>query len=146
MPRAVIDTNVLISGIISERGAPSRVINMARDNRFTLVTSPTLIGEFISTSGHPHITGKYKQIIEQIDAIVNFLLLAAEVVDGIPKEKVIVDDPADDAVLACAIEGKAEFIVSGDSHLLNLKEYQGIKIVAAKQFLEILEAKGGSYA
>ena len=57
-----------------------------------------------------------------------------------PKEsiKVIKDDPKDDMVLECAVEGKADFIVSGDPHLLKLKEFRSIKIVTPKQFLDLL--------
>ena len=55
-------------------------------------------------------------------------------VDAIPA------DPADNMVLACAVEGHANYIVSGDTHLLSLREYAGIPIITARAFLEILEA------
>ncbi|MGD0972344.1 MAG: PIN domain-containing protein [Desulfobaccales bacterium] len=50
----------------------------------------------------------------------------------------VADDPADDLVLACALEGNADFIISGDKHLLNLRNYQGIKMVTPAEFLESL--------
>ncbi len=52
---------------------------------------------------------------------------------------IIKEDPADDRILECAVEGEAEYLVSGNKHLLNLKEFQGIKILTAKLMLEILE-------
>jgi predicted nucleic acid-binding protein len=51
----------------------------------------------------------------------------------------VADDPADDLVLACAVEGNADFIISGDHHLLDLENYQGIKIVNPARFLDLLE-------
>jgi len=50
----------------------------------------------------------------------------------------VADDPADDLVLACALEGNADFIISGDKHLLNLRNYQGIQMVTPAEFLESL--------
>jgi predicted nucleic acid-binding protein len=57
-------------------------------------------------------------------------------------ERVISDDPKDDAILACAVEGRANYIVSGDEHLLKLREHRGIKILTPREFVEqVLHAK-----
>jgi len=53
--------------------------------------------------------------------------------------EVIMEDPSDDKYLSCAIDAKVDFIISGDIHLLNLGEYEGIRIVTPAQFLEIME-------
>jgi putative PIN family toxin of toxin-antitoxin system len=62
------------------------------------------------------------------------------------KKKLIVvqDDPDDNKFIECALEGKADYIVSGDTHLLNLKEYEGMKIINASEFLTVFYKKSHS--
>ncbi len=73
---------------------------------------------------------------EQKESFSSILLEVAEMIEITGKIKVIKDDPDDDIIIETAIVGRADYIVSGDPHLLNLKEFAGIKIVTAKEFLE----------
>ncbi|MFQ6057884.1 MAG: putative toxin-antitoxin system toxin component, PIN family [Anaerolineae bacterium] len=132
------DTNILISGTIVEQGASAKVVDAARRGRIRLVVSPLLLEEYVEVIKRPHIADKYQEITARVDVIVNFLRVHALMVAGVPKERVVLDDPDDDAVIACALEGNAEYIVSGDPHLKALGEYKGIKIVTAKELVTIL--------
>lgn len=69
----------------------------------------------------------------------NLRVVAKEVLKKLPKIKVIERDPKDDPVLACALKVEADYIVSKDDHLKDLKEYRGIKIVSSQEFLELLK-------
>jgi hypothetical protein len=110
-------------------------VNAARNKLFALVISPLLLEEYIEVVHRPHIAEKYKKITERADAIVNFLRMNAILVAGTPTERIVPDDPNDDVVIACAIEGDADYIVSGDSHLTNLGKYRSIKILTPKEFV-----------
>lgn len=69
----------------------------------------------------------------------------AWIVEGEEIVDVIKDDPADNKYLACAYEGEADYIVSGDHHLLDLGSYQGIDIIKAREFLSLWATHGKSY-
>jgi putative PIN family toxin of toxin-antitoxin system len=74
----------------------------------------------------------------QIEEFVDGLRAAATVVAGDVEVSVVADDPDDNVILACAVEGGADYIVSGDVHLLNLKTYRGIRLVTAREFMILL--------
>lgn len=79
---------------------------------------------------------------ETIDRIARFIYQFSEFV--VPEEKIefIEDDPKDDRFLTAAIAGKLDFIVSGDKHILNLKEFRSIPIITGRAFLDWLKANG----
>ncbi len=134
-PRIVLDTNVLISASLAEHGFSASIIRAVRRQRVRLVLSPYILNEFSGVAHRPHIVRKYKGINDRIDALVRFLNLRSVVVEPREIERVIIDDPKDDAILACAFIGKAEFIVTGDEHLLNLGSYRGIRILNPRDFV-----------
>ena len=136
--RAVLDTNVLVSGLVSEEGAPRRILDAWLDGRYTLVISLYLVEELIHVLSYPRIAKRLRLDEEELSAILAALLSRAEVTPGRLRLPGVTRDPKDDAVVACAKEGKADYIVSGDQDLLILGEYEGIRIVTPRQFVEIL--------
>ncbi|MFH1773806.1 MAG: putative toxin-antitoxin system toxin component, PIN family [Methanobacteriota archaeon] len=133
MVRAVFDTNVLVSGILRS-GKIKTLVDAAVDGRIQLITSEEIIDEFSRVIKRP----KFKLSKEQQNIFVNFVANLASVVETKSDFKVIKDDPADDIILNCAFDGKADYIVSGDEHLLKLKNFRGIKIVSPKEMMEAL--------
>ncbi len=138
MHRAVIDTNVLISGIIQKSGFPYKVINFWEQGSLILITSIEMIDEVRRVLNYPKIKVKYRLDAGEIKQTILNLLKYSTLIGDIPILHVIKEDHADDKILATAIEGKADFIISGDFHLLNLKSYRGIEIITAKRFCEIM--------
>jgi hypothetical protein len=136
--RAVLDTNVLISGLVSEEGAPRRILDAWLEDRFTLVLSLYLIEEMVHVLSYPRIVKRLRLDEEELAPILAALLSRAEVVPGRLRLPGVTRDPKDDPVVACAREGRADYIVSGDQDLLVLGEYEGIRIVTPRQFVEIL--------
>lgn len=140
MIRVVLDTNIVVSAFFWG-GLPREVLNAARNKHCEIVTSEVLIEELKDVISRP----KFVQQLERIDETVETLIregyqMLVEIVQPAKIEPVISDDPDDDAVIACALGGAADYIVSGDQHLLELGQYNGIRIVTVKQFLEdILE-------
>lgn len=134
-PSVVLDTNVLISASLSEKGFSAIILRAARQRRVRVIISQYILDEYANVMRRPHITRKYKEIEERLDSIVRFLNVRATLVAGQPVERVIPSDPKDDAILACAVQGKAQYIVSGDEHLKQLALYRGIKILTPRDFV-----------
>jgi putative PIN family toxin of toxin-antitoxin system len=138
LPKVVLDTNTIISGMIVQAGTPAAVLRAWLANMFVMVTSPALIDEFARVAQRPHLQ-KYGLTDDRIKEMTFLLWARAVVTPGNLEVKAVEADPDDDKFLACALEGQAEYIVSGDHHLLNLKEYQRVRVVLAGDFLRALE-------
>jgi putative PIN family toxin of toxin-antitoxin system len=139
MLRVVLDTNIFISYLMVKAGIPSQLFNAWRALRYILVTSPAMIAEIRATAAYPRIRRKYHFTDEDVDDLINLLQMNAIVVAGKANVRnIIPEDPDDEKVLACTVEGRADLIVSGDHHLLNLEQYRGIRILTPAQFLSQL--------
>ncbi|MBX3234732.1 MAG: putative toxin-antitoxin system toxin component, PIN family [Nitrospiraceae bacterium] len=138
MPRAVLDTNTLISALITPKGTPARIVQAWRDGRFDLVTSPPLLSEFRSAISRPKIRTRYNLSTTDIREILKLLTGATILVGTGTLPPVTLRDPDDLPVLSCAIEGKADYIVTGDNDLLVLERYQKILIVRPSAFLRLI--------
>ena len=129
--RVVIDTNVLISAIFWS-GKPKRILNMARRGDFTFITSEALLQELKRVLSED----PFRLEDEEISKIENSIREIAEIEK--PQTKVQeCRDEADNRVLECAIEGRADYIVTGDEDLLGLTSFRGVRIAKVADFLRI---------
>jgi len=127
--RVVLDSNILISGLISPSGAPGRLLDALYAGRFTLISSEEQISEFRRASRYPHVATR----INRIDAgvVVNAVRALAHMIERLPVVS-LSPDPHDDFLLAMAQAGKAHYLVSGDkSGLLALGKIGHTNIVTA---------------
>ena len=138
--RAVLDTNFLVSGLMAKEGAPHQILDAWLKDRFTLVTSLYLVEELVHVLSYPRIAERLRLDEEELTAILAALLSKAEVTSGQLCLPGVTRDPKDDSIVACAKEGEADYIVSGDQDLLVLGEYEGIQVVTPRQFVEILSS------
>ena len=125
MQKIVLDTNVLISGIIAH-GYSAAILNADRSGDLQLITSAHLLDEFSDVISRRHIARKYPLAASQAETLLDYFRAFATITPGIPDPVQISTDRDDDYVLACALDQQAKIIVSGDPHLLELKSYQGI--------------------
>jgi len=144
--KVVLDANLFISATIESRGKPARILDIWRANRFDLVMRADIIEEIREVLGRPRIRERHQWTNEEIERFVDDLEELPIVTPGKLVVKAIADDPDDNMYLACAIEGEADYIVSGDQHLLRLGAYKGIRIVTPTQFLEIIEGESSHHA
>lgn len=142
MRRAVLDTNVIVSSVISRKGAPFQLMETWEKGGFQLVTSEKIIEETIRVISEPRVKDRFHITDERIQRLIKsltknaiFAFGEADVAGTIP------DDPSDEKFLSAAILEKASFIISGDKHLLDLKTFQGITILTPRQFLDSLDAE-----
>jgi putative PIN family toxin of toxin-antitoxin system len=143
MLRVVLDTNVIVSGTISSSGPPYEVLEAWRHRKFALTTSPKILREVERVFSYPRIKDPYHLDTKTIKAILARLNKYSVVTQGKLKFNEIKEDPPDNMFLACAKEGAADFIVTGDDHLLDLGAFQGTPIVTPRHFLEILKERMG---
>ena len=135
--RAVIDTNILISGLVSKRTYPAKVLDLWIMNRFEPVISNEIVKEYSTVL----VRDKFSclgSVKERLDLLNKFLSLE-HVIMAYPLQKadIIKDDPKDNIFLECSIAGNCKFVVSGDQHLLRLKEYGDTRIVTAEEFVRM---------
>jgi len=129
--RAVIDTNVLISAIFWT-GSPKRLLNRVRRGEVTFVTSRVLLDELKEILVRPDKPFKLSE--EEADRVVKAMQNVAEVVETQSQVRVCRDEK-DNKVLECAVDGRAEWIITGDAHLLELQSFKNVRIVTVAEFL-----------
>jgi putative PIN family toxin of toxin-antitoxin system len=136
--RAVVDTNVLVSALISVGSPPDQVLQAWRRGAFELVISLPLLDELERVLPRAKIASRVRWTDQRLASFVGQLRRKATVVN--PKEplEVITGDPDDNRVLEAAAEGGADYIVTGDGDLLDLARYETTGIVTPARFLAIL--------
>jgi len=136
--KVVLDANVLISALIKHGKSRELLLKIVKKN-IKLVLSRGILEEFLEVTE----TSKIRKYINE-DEVIAFLRLLGTVATTIKVRsvfKVVKEDPDDDIVLRTAYDGKAEYIVSGDKHLLSLAKFRKIKIVKVHQMIDILEGE-----
>lgn len=132
--RAVIDTNILVSGLIRKQGLPGQVLRRLRDGDFSIIYSVPIMVEVVDVLSRPQIQRKYQVMSDDITALINLVRLRGELVS--PNRKIdTCRDPKDNRFLESAIEGDADMIVSGDKDLLDLVDFETIPIISTAEFL-----------
>jgi len=135
--RVVIDTGVLVSGLIRPQGTTGEVLLALREGKLTVLYSNETIMEIIDVLGRDKFRLKYHILPDDISALINLIRLRGEVV--IPKQKVAdCRDPKDDKFLDAALSGNADYLVSGDLDLLSMNPYQSIPIITPAEFLAMI--------
>jgi putative PIN family toxin of toxin-antitoxin system len=133
----LLDANVLISATIRPSGPPGQIIVALLAEAFELVLSPAIIEEVETALALP----KIRKYLGQPDEAPRWLADIVALADLVPDAGSVTGvsrDPADDFVLAAAVEGRADAIVTGDDDLLVLGEHQGIVIVTPRVFLDMI--------
>jgi hypothetical protein len=138
MIRAVVDTNLIVSALFWG-GLPRALLDAAKARKFRMVVSNPLVIELKEVMARPKFADRLAEIGETVESLLETDYFAlVEVVEAANIEPVVIDDPDDDILIACALGGAASYIISGDHHLLNLGQYLNITVVTASQFLEHL--------
>ena len=139
MLRAVLDANIIISALIQPKGASGRILtSLLEKSSFELVVSPAILAEIRRSLSYPKVRKYIKASQEELDLWVAAIELVAQPVEGKLRIHAVGEDPDDDKYIEAAVEGLAQFVVTGDKHLLSLKSYENIRIVTPRVFLDLL--------
>jgi putative PIN family toxin of toxin-antitoxin system len=132
MRRVVIDTNVMVSAYLG--GRLETIIVAWIEGKFVLTVSNQIVNEYINVLSRP----KFKIARAELDDFAALILSKAEFVVPGENIRVVEADPSDNKFLEAAVTGQADYIISGDKHLRDLKEFRGIAILTPSAFLEQL--------
>ena len=133
--KVVLDTNVLISALI-KAGKPRELFFRLAEEKM-LILSRQILEEFLEVAEDPRVKKYVKE--QETAAFLNSLRDATKIVEVKSKFRAVKGDPDDDVFVNTAYDGKADYIVSGDNHLLSLGEFREIKIVTVDEMLKILK-------
>jgi putative PIN family toxin of toxin-antitoxin system len=129
MIRAVLDTNIFISALFW-KGSPHKIVRRGLAGEFVIIISQEIIAEITETLGQ-----KFKLPSNEIETFIEVIVLGSETIRPSSRIHAIIEDPADNKIIECAIAGEANYVVSGDRHVLNLQRYRGVAIVTPRSFL-----------
>jgi putative PIN family toxin of toxin-antitoxin system len=135
--KAVLDTNVLVSAFLRSKGKPAQIL--AQGSKFELLLCEEMLDELLDVLNRPRIQRKQPCPQDQLLEYLRRLRVDSTLVTILEVENIVLHDPPDNIVLACAVEGGADYLVSGNKHLLDLEKHRRVKIVTPAQFLEILQ-------
>lgn len=138
--RAIIDTNVLLSGLLWH-GPPHTLLDRVRDGTVTLISSPALLAELSDVLARPKFDLILKRSNTSHERSLAEIQALAEVITPQDLPTPICRDPDDDQILALALAAQADLIVSGDKDLLDLHSFQNIPILTPAEALPRIEAQ-----
>jgi uncharacterized protein len=135
--RLLLDTNVVV-GALLWRGPPEQLMSLAVEQELELISSPVLLAELRRTFGYPRLAKRLAALQTDVDTLMHSYQAIVTQVDPEQVERVVPGDSDDDHVIAAAVAAQAQWIVSGDRHLLSLGSHQGVAILGVRQALERL--------
>jgi len=132
MIKVVLDTNVIVSGFNFPKSNPGRILTLVASGEITNFVSKPILEETKRI-----LADSFSWTREEVEEAEFWLKTFSKAVNPKVRLTVIADEP-DNRILECAVAGKADFIISGDHHLTDLKYYQGIKIINPTTFLDLI--------
>ena len=133
MIRVTADSNIYISAL-NFGGTPLRLLDLATEGEIILSSSAWIISEIREV-----LNMKFGWPMEDVNRAEEFIFSITEPVRVEPELNVIHEDPDDNHVLECALADRSEYIVTGDKHLLKLRQFANIRIMKVADFIELLE-------
>ncbi len=139
MIRVVLDTNIIVSATILRKGHSAQVLDLWREEKIELAVSLPILEEMGKVLKRARIIRQQSMTQQDVKTLIEGFRESGVLTSGRLDLEVVREDPEDDKFIICAVEAGADYIVSGDTHLLKLKEYQGIRIVPPREFLMLME-------
>ena len=138
-PKVVLDANVWVSALLWG-GKPAAIIRAAEESKLVIVVSEAIMGEISQVLAYPKLAKVYQAEGLHLEELIEAVLCVVKFVEVTQKVKVVVEHPADDKFIECALAARANYLVSGDRHLLKVGNYKRTRIVTVNEFLQIIES------
>ncbi len=140
--RITLDTNVLVSAFIAKHGHPANLLELVLTlEDIELVLSVPILKELQDVLSRREVRTRFSYSERDVKKIIKTLFNSAKIASIKSRFRIVEEDPKDDLVINTAYEGKSDYIVSGDQHLLKLGRFRHIRIVKPRQMLEIISRK-----
>ena len=136
--KAVLDTNILVSRFLVPAGKSAHIVSHWENGTFELLVSQAIISECARVLRYPRIRRKYAYTDEEVEGYLTLLQSQASMTQPEISLNVVLADTDDNRIVECALAGEADYIVTGDNHLLNLRSYSGMQIITPATFLLLL--------
>lgn len=140
----VVDTNIFISALIIPQSKPAKIITHIKQNMFDLVISHPLLQELEDVLKRSKYEKRYHISKNTTQKLISYIRQNSRIVEQLNKPKIEIRDIKDTTILATAIDGKADFLITGDNDLLMLKDAPAIsplKIITVDNFIKLIEAE-----
>jgi putative PIN family toxin of toxin-antitoxin system len=138
MMRVVLDTSVIVSGMISPHGTPAKIITHWLGGRFILLYNDSMLAELADVFSRAWLKKRLAGVPDKTLDFLEAVVILGEYVGGYANVHNLVRDPFDEMFLICTQAGKADYLVSGDKDLLAIREHAGAKILIPAAFLQLL--------
>lgn len=129
----VVDTNVYVSGLLWT-GLPHDLLSAAEKGQLTLVATPAIIEEVREVLARPKFAARMSTLTTPVDELMASFLGIVQIIQEPKVVRIVRADPDDDKFIACAVAARVRWLISGDTHLLSMKQYRNIRIVTPQQF------------
>jgi hypothetical protein len=138
MLRVVLDANIFVSAVLKPHSGLAQIFEWVKEDKIRLVLSHDILSEIKAVLLYPKIRKRHRQTQEEIEEFLRKAVRISIVIQGKIHADTIKEDPSDNKYLSAALEAKADFIISGDHHLKDLKTFQGIRILAPSTFIALM--------
>jgi hypothetical protein len=139
MTKVVLDANVFVIALLTPGSNASTILDLVKTRKLELLVSKSIMAQIAVVLQYPKIKKRHHLVSEAVDEFIDDCTQFATVTQERIRVEVVKNAPADDKYLACAAEGKADFIISGDHHLTDIETFRGIRIVDPAEFLRIVK-------
>ena len=139
----VLDTNVWVSAMVWG-GLPASIVKAAEDGKVLILISEEIAEEISRTLAYPRLRETYEEAGVKREELMEAVLRIGSLVKVEARLSILREDVADNKFLECAVDGGADYVVRGDSHLLELEHYQRIRMLSVRRFCELLESTPGA--
>ena len=137
MIKVVLDANIFVSAVIKSPSTPARILELVKEKKIILISSNEILSEVRTALLYPKLCKIHHRTQKDINQFIKNMTRISLIVPDKTKIYEIQDDPSDNKYLSAALEGNADFIVSGDHHLKELKTFQGTRILDPATFLQV---------
>ncbi len=141
MLKIVLDANIFVSAVLKPHSDLAKIFELIREDKIKLILSEDILSEIKAVLLYPKIKKRHRRNRKEVEEFLNKAFQVSILAHGRINCNEIREDPADNKYLSAALEAKADFIVSGDHHLKNLRVFEGIRILDPSTFLALMIKK-----
>ena len=138
MLKVVLDANIFVSAVLKPHSDLAKIFELIREDKIKLILSEDILSEIRAVLLYPKIRRRHRRSQMEIDEFLNRASRASILAQVRIDVDEIREDPADNKYLSAALVAGADFIVSGDRHLKDLKVFEGMRILAPSAFLVLM--------